>query len=166
MATKKAKIKSAFDSKDFTSSRIVSIFSVHDGDTVGCNIVHSKHNVETNVYLRLIGIDSPEHGKDEPYASLSRDHLTTLLTGQDSSLFLLNSNGTRLLPKPVQILARLGDEDDKGRTLAYLYANSQEFLIFNGVSTNQQMIIDKFAVAYDGVGKRPVTDWPSIFGTK
>ncbi|HQI02796.1 MAG TPA: thermonuclease family protein [Deltaproteobacteria bacterium] len=91
---------------------------VYDGDTI---------RIDDGRKIRLIGVDAPEvespYTKEEPYGSLSRKHLNTLLTGK-------------------KVFIKVGEEpsDRFGRTLAYVYADD--------ILVNGRMIRDGWARVY------------------
>lgn len=94
------------------------VVRVYDGDTI---------QIDDGRKIRLIGVDAPEvespYTKEEPYGSLSRKYLSSLLAGK--KVFIKEGEESR---------------DRFGRTLAYVYAD--------GILINGRIIRDGWAKAY------------------
>jgi micrococcal nuclease len=94
------------------------VIRVYDGDTI---------QIDDGRKIRLIGVDAPEvespYTQEEPYGSLSRKYLNSLLAGK-------------------KVFIKVGEEpyDRFGRTLAYVYADD---ILING-----RIIRDGWARAY------------------
>lgn len=96
------------------SGRDVIVERIIDGDTI---VVTGGERV------RLIGIDTPEVGQDECYAMEATNFLASLLPPETG----------------VRLVADVGETDQYGRTLAYLYRTG------DGLFVNAEMVAEGYA---------------------
>jgi micrococcal nuclease len=100
------------------------ITGVYDGDTVTA-VIDLGFNVSMTEKLRLVGIDAPEmRGESAAAGTASRDTLRS-----------------KILDKKVVIKTSKDKKEKYGRYLAEIF--------IDGVSINQQMITEGFAIKYD-----------------
>lgn len=97
------------------SGRDVEVERIIDGDTI---VVTGGERV------RLIGIDTPEVGEDECYAREATNFLASLVPPDTG----------------VRLVADVGEIDQYGRTLAYLYRTG------DGLFVNAEMVAEGYAV--------------------
>lgn len=104
----------------------VQVTRVIDGDSIVGNVhthIMDVNLILTEVYFRLIGIDTPEirgEGKEEGFAA--RDFLKNLIEGR-------------------KVVISSEEKDKYGRQLATIY--------FQGININQLMLEKGFAVPYE-----------------
>ncbi len=118
--------------KDPYIYRIKSVIKVVDGDTIDALIVLG-FDISLEKRIRLAGIDTPEsrttNAKEKIMGLESKDWLKHRV-----------ENAQRILIK-----TELPDSTEKyGRIIGHLFINGEE------TSLNNQMIIDGYALAYDG----------------
>lgn len=128
--------------KDPYIYRIKSVVKVVDGDTIDADI-DLGFDISLTKRIRLAGIDTPE--------SRTRDAYEKKL-GLQSKDWLKN----RLqFAKDIIIRTELPDSTEKyGRIIGHLYINGED------VSLNNQMIIEGYALEYDGGTKNK--DWTPL----
>ena len=128
--------------KDPYIYRIKSVVKVVDGDTIDADI-DLGFDISLTKRIRLAGIDTPE--------SRTRDAYEKKL-GLQSKDWLKN----RLqFAKDIIIRTELPDSTEKyGRIIGHLYINGED------VSLNNQMIIEGYAIEYDGGTKNK--DWTPL----
>ena len=128
--------------KDPYIYRIKSVVKVVDGDTIDADI-DLGFDISLTKRIRLAGIDTPE--------SRTRDAYEKKL-GLQSKDWLKN----RLqFAKDIIIRTELPDSTEKyGRIIGHLYVNGED------VSLNNQMIIEGYALEYDGGTKNK--DWTPL----
>ena len=104
----------------------VQVTRVIDGDSIVGNVhthIMDVNLILTEVYFRLIGIDTPEirgEGKEEGFAA--RDYLKGLIEGQT-------------------VVISSDEKDKYGRQLATVF--------YNGLNINQHLIEKGYAVPYE-----------------
>jgi micrococcal nuclease len=117
------------------------ILDVIDGDTVHAE-VQLGCDVTIKLTLRLAGINAPElhvGGQPNQAGVDARSHLISLVAPQ-----VVTSQVS-----PVVTLSTIKDHKEKfGRYLAFITTPS-------GIRVNDQMVLDGYAVAWDGRGPRP-----------
>jgi len=118
--------------KDPYIYRIKSVIKVVDGDTIDA-LIDLGFDISLEKRIRLAGIDTPEsrttNAKEKIMGLESKDWLKHRV-----------ENAQRILIK-----TELPDSTEKyGRIIGHLFINGEE------TSLNNQMIIDGYALAYDG----------------
>ncbi len=118
--------------KDPYIYRIKSVIKVVDGDTIDA-LIDLGFDISLEKRIRLAGIDTPEsrttNAKEKIMGLESKDWLKHRV-----------ENAQRILIK-----TELPDSTEKyGRIIGHLFINEEE------TSLNNQMIIDGYALAYDG----------------
>jgi micrococcal nuclease len=117
------------------------IVDVVDGDTVHA-LVDLGCDVTIKLTLRLAGINAPElhvGGQPNQAGVDAKNHLLSLVDPQVV---------TSQVP-PVVTLSTIKDHKEKfGRYLAFITTPG-------GIRVNDQMVLDGYAVAWDGRGPRP-----------
>ena len=118
--------------KDPYIYRIKSVIKVVDGDTIDA-LIDLGFDISLEKRIRLAGIDTPEsrttNAKEKIMGLESKDWLKHRV-----------ENAQRILIK-----TELPDSTEKyGRIIGHLFINGEE------TSLNNQMIIDVYALAYDG----------------
>jgi micrococcal nuclease len=115
------------------------ILDVIDGDTVHAE-VQLGCDVTIKLTLRLAGINAPDlhvGGQPNQAGVDARSHLIGLLFTQVG------------VTQPVVTLSTIRDHKERyGRYLAFITTPS-------GIRVNDQMVLDGYAVAWDGRGPRP-----------
>jgi micrococcal nuclease len=112
--------------------RIRSIHKVVDGDTIDADI-DLGFDISLTKRIRLAGIDTPEsRTKDEYEKKLGLESKEWLKKRCENA-------------KDILIKTELPDSTEKyGRIIGHLYINGEE------TSLNNQMIVEGYALAYDG----------------
>ena len=128
--------------KDPYIYRIKSVGKVVDGDTIDADI-DLGFDISLTKRIRLAGIDTPECRTRDAYEKK---------LGLQSKDWLKN----RLqFAKDIIIRTELPDSTEKyGRIIGHLYINGED------VSLNNQMIIEGYALEYDGGTKNK--DWTPL----